>query len=193
MKKSKAETAETRRRIILTAVAEFRRKGIHETSIADVMEAAGLTHGAFYRHFLSKDQLVAEACSECTLTSVEAQLDGTSQGDRDRAAAIVESYLSTTHRDDIADGCTFAALGSELARACTETRAAASARVLSLVDAISKRFDDMPPEVAKARAVLAVSAMVGAVTMSRIMTDPDMSETILDDTRKELSRLMQPG
>ena len=193
MKKSKAETAETRRRIIATAVAEFRRKGIHETSIADVMEAAGLTHGAFYRHFASKDHLVAETCRECTLASVEDQLTSVSPGDHERAEAIVESYLSTAHRDDMATGCTFAALGSELARACEQTRAAASARVVGLVDAISKRFDEMPADVAKARAILAVSAMVGAVTMSRIMTDPAISDAILDDTRKELARLMQEG
>lgn len=190
MKKSKAQTAETRRRIILTAVTEIRRKGIHETSIADVMEAAGLTHGAFYRHFTSKDQLVAEACRECTLASVEEQLAATSPHDQARAAAIVDSYLSTTHRDDVATGCTFAALGSELARADEGTRAAASTRVLSLVDVISKRFDGVSPELAKARAILAVSAMVGAVTMSRIVTDPDVSEAILDDTRQQLARLM---
>jgi TetR/AcrR family transcriptional regulator, transcriptional repressor for nem operon len=193
MKKSKAETAETRRRIILTAVAEFRRKGIHETSIADVMEAAGLTHGAFYRHFASKDQLIAESCSECTFASVEDQLAATSADDHERVETIVELYLSTAHRDDISTGCTFAALGSELARACEETRAAASARALNLVTAIAKRFDDMPADVAKARAVLTVSAMVGAVTMSRIMTDTAASEAILDDTRRELARLMQPS
>ncbi|MCB8876825.1 TetR/AcrR family transcriptional regulator [Acidisoma silvae] len=193
MKKSKAETAETRRRIVLTAVAEIRRKGIHETSIADVMEAAGLTQGAFYRHFASKEQLVAEACNECTLASVEDQLAAVSPDDRTRAEAIVENYLSTAHRDDIATGCTFAALGSELARAGEETRAAASERVLGLVNAIAKRFDDMPLQEAKARAVLTVSAMVGAVTMSRIMTDPTASEAILDDTRTELAKLMQPG
>ncbi len=61
MKKSKLEAAETRRRIVKTAAAEFRRNGIHATGLSDVMAAAGLTHGGFYRHFDSKDQLVAEA------------------------------------------------------------------------------------------------------------------------------------
>jgi TetR/AcrR family transcriptional regulator, transcriptional repressor for nem operon len=63
MKKSKLEAAETRRRIVKTAAAEFRRNGIHATGLSDVMAAAGLTHGGFYRHFDSKDELVAEACA----------------------------------------------------------------------------------------------------------------------------------
>lgn len=194
MKKSKAETVETRRRIMRSAVAEFRRKGIHETSIADVMQAAGLTHGAFYRHFASKDQLIAEACSESGPAVIDTPSKASGgQCDRDIAEAIIDTYLSPAHRDDIAAGCTFAALGSELARACPETREAASARILALIDTLSKRLDDTSSDTAKGRAIVAVSAMVGALTMSRIMTDTAMSDAILAHTQKELSRLMQEG
>lgn len=177
-----------------SAVAEFRRKGIHETSIADVMQAAGLTHGAFYRHFASKDQLVAEACRESGPATGEVPPKASGgYCDRDIAEAMIDTYLSPAHRDDIAAGCTFAALGSELARACTETREAASARFLALIDTLSKRFDDTSSDTAKSRAIVAASAMVGALTMSRIMTDPAMSDAILEHTQKELSRLLQQG
>ena len=64
MRRSNQEAAETRRRIVKTAAAEFRRHGIAETGLSDVMAVAGLTHGGFYRHFASKDQLVAEACAD---------------------------------------------------------------------------------------------------------------------------------
>jgi TetR/AcrR family transcriptional repressor of nem operon len=193
MKKSKAETVETRRRIMRSAAAEFRRKGIHETSIADVMQAAGLTHGAFYRHFASKDQLIAEACSSSGLATVGTPPTRSVPDDRASAEAILENYLSPAHRDDIAAGCTFAALGSELARACPETREAASTRILALIETLSKRLDDTSSDTAKGRAIVAVSAMVGALTMSRIMTDTAMSDAILAHTQKELCRLMQEG
>ena len=72
MKKSKLETAETRRRIVKAAAAEFRRNGIHATGLCELMAAVGLTHGGFYRHFDSKDQLVTEACA----AGMEAEIDG---------------------------------------------------------------------------------------------------------------------
>src|SRR5258708_8035364 len=72
MKKSKLETADTRRRIVKAAAAEFRRNGIHATGLCELMATAGLTHGGFYRHFDSKDQLVAEACA----AGMEAEVGG---------------------------------------------------------------------------------------------------------------------
>ncbi len=101
MKKSKVETTETRRRIVDTAAREFRRNGIHATGLADVMALAGLTHGGFYRHFDSKDQLVAEACAAGMDSVVQAVEVAAAQGEGRRAVeAIVENYLSTRHRDD---------------------------------------------------------------------------------------------
>ena len=90
MKKSKLEAAETRRRIVKTAAAEFRRNGIHDTGLSGVMAAAGLTHGGFYRHFDSKDQLVAEACAAAMEAAVERgrrllwRCQGCAEGDRDK-------------------------------------------------------------------------------------------------------------
>jgi len=187
VKKSKVETAETRRRIVETAAREFRRNGIQATGLADVMAAAGLTHGGFYRHFKSKDQLVAEACGAgigSMVTSAEA-----AAGERDGEAgfkAFVEGYLAPAHRDDRSDGCPLAGLGSELARADDETRAAASAGFLRLVDVLTEQIRRRKPEAAKSDALFALSAMVGAVTMSRIVADPDLSLAILRDTKKRL-------
>ena len=114
MKKSKLETAETRRRIVKTAAAEFRRNGIHATGLSDLMAAAGLTHGGFYRHFDSKDQLVAEACAAATVTLGETTDASACHGvGKDALEAIVASYLSADHRDNPLDGCVLAGLGSE--------------------------------------------------------------------------------
>jgi AcrR family transcriptional regulator len=106
MKKSKLEAAETRRRIVRTAAAEFRRNGINETGLSDLMAAAGLTHGGFYRHFGSKDQLVAEACSAAMESVVETtKAAAAHRPAKSRLQAIAERYLSTDHRDNQSEGC----------------------------------------------------------------------------------------
>src|SRR6267154_5023371 len=100
MRRSKQEAAETRQRIISAAAVEFRRNGINDTGLSDLMAAAGLTHGGFYRHFESKDQLVAEACGAAIESTIEnAWAPLLEQGKRHRLEAIVADYLSENHRD----------------------------------------------------------------------------------------------
>ncbi len=190
MKKSRAETAETRRRIVKAAAVEFRRNGIRATGLAEVMAAAGLTQGGFYRHFASKDQLVAEACAEAMAAAVTVTqaVPGGTDG-KTGLEAIVENFLSTDHRNNQLEGCPLVGLGIELARADDDTRAAASEGFVELVDLIAKQVPCVSPEAAKARAIFALSAMVGAVTMSRIVTDPELSATILQETRTRLAKL----
>src|SRR3954466_4732429 len=102
MRKSKAEAAETRKRIVAVAAAEFRKNGIVATGLSDLMKAAGLTHGGFYKHFESKDQLIAEACAEAGRALVERVSANTAKG------SAVSSYLSVRHRDNPAAGCPLA-------------------------------------------------------------------------------------
>src|SRR5262249_57233524 len=109
------------RRIVRAAACEFREKGIVATSLADLMKAAGMTHGGFYKHFESKDQLIAEACAEATqelMQRMETQ---------PTISAAVAGYLSTRHRDTPASGCPFSTIGSELARTDEKTREGATA------------------------------------------------------------------
>src|SRR5262249_50697110 len=93
MRKSREEAAETRKRIVRAAACKFREKGIDATGLADVMKAAGLTHGGFYKHFASKDQLVAEATTAALDTLLEGMAAHPTTG------AVVAEYLSTRHRD----------------------------------------------------------------------------------------------
>jgi TetR/AcrR family transcriptional repressor of nem operon len=190
MKKSRAETAETRERIIQAAAAEFRRNGIHATGLAEIMAAAGLTQGGFYRHFASKDQLVAEACAEAmsSAVSVAETMRGGCTG-KDGLQAIVDNFLSMDHRDNQLEGCPLVGLGIELARADDGTREAASEGFVELVDVIAKQFPRSRSEAAKARAIFALSAMIGAVTMARIVTDPALSAAILQEAKTRLSKL----
>jgi TetR/AcrR family transcriptional regulator, transcriptional repressor for nem operon len=190
VKKSKAETAKTRRRIVKTAAREFRRNGIHATGLADVMAAAGLTQGGFYRHFQSKDQLVAEACA-AGMESIVAKVEAAAcqSGSDVGLEPIIENYLAINHRDNRSDGCPLAGLGSELARSDHETRTVVCAAFLRLVEVLAKRARRRKPQLAKSDALFALSAMVGAVTLSRVMTNPELANEILSATKRHLARL----
>ena len=187
MRKSKQAAAETRHRIVKAAAAKFRQNGIGGTGLSDLMAAAGLTHGGFYRHFDSKDQVVAEACTAAVETLVE-QLAASASGKSPQRGlkTIVETYLSAAHRDEPANGCPLAALGSEMARADEKTRAAATQAFLKLVGVIASQFGKTRPEVARRRALVAAATMIGALTMSRIVTDSELSAGILREAEKQL-------
>ena len=190
MRRSRAEAEETRRRIVQTAAKAFRRNGIHATGLNDVMADAGLTHGGFYRHFESKGELVAEACSVGMDAIVDvARAAASGAAGREALEAILEAYLSTAHRDNVGDGCPLAGIGSELARADGETRKAASAGFLTMVDTVAKQLRRRKPADAKAEALFVLSAMIGAVTMSRIVDDPALSDAILQETRSRLAKI----
>ena len=185
MRKSKQEAAETRRRIVKAAAAKFRQNGIGGTGLSDLMAAAGLTHGGFYRHFDSKDQIVVEACAAATESAIATFFS--KKFPLGGLKARVANYLSPAHRDDPSAGCPLAALGSEIARCDKKIRAAATQAFLELVDIIAAESDKTRPDVAKRRALVAASTMIGALTMSRIVTDRELSAAILHQSEKHLA------
>jgi TetR/AcrR family transcriptional regulator, transcriptional repressor for nem operon len=187
MRKSKADTELTRRKIVETAAREFQRKGIQGTGLTDLMAAAGLTHGGFYRHFASKDQLVAEACAEAMRDTSAVLSDAASEAvEQPELQSIIEKYLDVAHRDDCGGGCPLASLGSELARADINTREVVSEGFNRLVDMVAATMRRRNPEAARSDAIFATVALVGAVTMSRVVTDPDLSNEILEHTAAHL-------
>ena len=185
MRVSKQEAARTRERIIAAAAAEFRRKGLAGAGLSDLMAAAGLTHGGFYRHFESKDELIAEACA-AAIDSVATMYAAPNSG-RNGLEAAAARYLSKDHRDGQSKGCPFASLGSELARADEETRAVATKGLLKVVDTLARHFMGMRPDVAKRQALVALSTMVGALTLSRMMTQTELADLLLQDAAKHVS------
>jgi TetR/AcrR family transcriptional repressor of nem operon len=183
MRKSREEAAQTRQRIVTAAAGEFRKHGIVATGLADLMTAAGLTHGGFYKHFESKDQLVAEACAEAVGVLIGKAKAAASAG----PGAAAATYLSTAHRDHPATGCPLAAIGSELARSDEQTRAVATDGFRKLVGIMAGQFGKIPPDRARRRALVAVSTMIGALTISRIVTDPKLSAEVLKEAKKSLA------
>jgi len=191
MKKSKSETAETRRRIVETAADALRRKGISGTSVQDLMSEAGLTHGGFYRHFRSKEQLVTEACQQSCDEMFDSLRDVCTvlgEGSND-LAAVADAFLSPDHRDDRVAICPFVSIGSELARSDAETRRTATESLERTVGLLAPRFGNHTPEMAEAQAIAAFSAMIGAVTLARIVDDPALSDKILMDVRALVGRM----
>lgn len=180
MRKSRQEAAETRERIVDTAAHEFSQNGISETGLADVMAAAGLTHGGFYKHFDSKGQLVAEALERSSdsllLTLKKSKGEATLE-------TIVKEYVSSTHRDSTKGVCPVAALGAELKREDERTRDVASRGILRLISLLESSLKDLPPKEAKARAHAILATMVGSVILSRIVTSSKLSDALLRDSR----------
>lgn len=189
MRKSRAETAATRERIVEAAAGEFRRNGIGATGLSNLMGAAGLTHGGFYKHFASKEQAVAEACAyaiEEIGETLGAAMD--KRGAKPALHGAVNAYLSVDHRDNAAAGCPFAALGAELARGSEPVREAASAGLEGLIAQLAARHAEPGAAQASTEAVLTLSSMIGALVLSRIVTDDKRSRDILKQMRLHLTQ-----
>jgi TetR/AcrR family transcriptional repressor of nem operon len=154
------------------------------------MSEAGLTHGGFYKHFDSKGQLVAEACAAGIAEIVGTfEAAATQPDDEASIKSIVDGYLSTSHRDNRARGCPLAGMGSELVRGDEKVRAIAAEGFNDLVEVMAKRIRRGQPEEARSEAVFALAAMIGAVTMSRIITDPNAALSVLTDVKQRLDRI----
>jgi TetR/AcrR family transcriptional repressor of nem operon len=182
LRKSKLEAAQTREAIVAAAADLIRRTGIGEASLADMMAAAGLTHGGFYRHFRNKEHLVSEALSAAgdkTIATISRHIA------KGGLKAVVDGYLSKSHRDSPTPICPFAALGSEMARSSKETKAAATELLEKVLVTLA---GDAPDREARSAAIVALSTMIGAMTLARVVADADLSAEILDRVKDHLHR-----
>src|SRR6266478_7997422 len=127
MRKSREEAAATRERIVDAAAREFRQNGIAETGLNDLMQTAGLTHGGFYKHFESKDQVVGEAVKR-SFEQMLASMESSAEVKTPEAAlsTLVTKYLSANHRDCVGEACPLSSLGTDLRRADKHTGDAAT-------------------------------------------------------------------
>lgn len=189
MKKNRAESVKTRQRIVNVAANEFRLNGITATGVASLMSKAGLTHGGFYVHFDSKGHLITEACAAAFEGQAKKFKTAASAIDGNGLRSIIDGYLSIAHSENRADGCPLAAMGSELARGNEHTRRAASRGLDDLVAIMASCIRKSQPDEARSRAVFAMAAMIGAVTMSRIIPDGAASAAVLQHVKQHLHEL----
>ncbi len=176
---SDAEKQRSHSRILDAAASLFREHGIDATSVADVMKAAGMTHGGFYRHFSSKEDLVAAAFRHAVDDAVsDIEHETTTEGRRGATAAYVDSYLSEAHVQERDRGCPLAAMGGELGRAKSATRHEGANAVGRMAGILRQ------PGVEDSTQGLAMMAlMMGAVTLARLAENRADSESALEAGR----------
>src|SRR5215468_1566135 len=185
MRYSKEHKQETHDRIVRKASVRLREKGAHGIGVADLMKEAGLTHGGFYAHFDSREALVIEAFNYAMGRSTEHWRKLAEQTPPDkRFAAIVESYLTTIHRDDPGRGCAVPTLGPEIARESPKTRKAFAAKLEEMIEMMADQLPEVPRKAARAQAIAALSTMAGALVLSRVAGSGEFSEEILGVARE---------
>lgn len=178
MRYEKGHKETTRRRIIETAAARFRKDGIEGVGLADLMAEAGLTHGGFYSHFSSKEALVQAAMEEAASRSRERFTQRIEEGGLE---AWIRGYMRTGHRDHPELGCAVATLAAELARHPKATRKAFTENLARLTSAIESHLpESVAPSLKRKIAVGIFSTMVGAMQMARVVNDPALSDEILE-------------
>lgn len=189
MRVSRAQAAENRETVINVASRLFREHGFDGIGLKDLMEAAGLTQGAFYKQFASKDDLAAQA-SRRALESVSSRWSAAAaENPKDPLSAVVANFLSTDHREERMDGCPIVALGSDAARQGSDVKASFEAGIreyLELLDGWVGEADGKEPS-DKAMAIL--STMVGAVLLSRAVNDKRLSKQFLQAAGKSVMGL----
>jgi TetR/AcrR family transcriptional repressor of nem operon len=188
---SRSAKAESKDRIVQEAARLFRAGGIGSTAVADVMSAAGLTHGGFYRHFGSKDELAAEAIEKAVADYAQPLEQAIKlHGPKKSITRYVNQYLSEEHVAMIAGGCPLAALGGELARgprACKQAYACGAQRVIDLLG----RGWEGGGEAARAQATTLLALMVGAVVLARVVDSSQHRQRILSAARTQARELLR--
>jgi TetR/AcrR family transcriptional repressor of nem operon len=192
MRHSKAEKAKTHERIVAIASKRFREEGLAGIGIADLMKDAGLTVGGFYKHFNSRDALVAEAVGSA-LELWKRQVDAAASGGLPVTyESLVDEYLSEAHRNHPGTGCAVSALAGDLARADRRTRALVSRKVrdnIELLASLIRNTNKTGSGSARAQAVLTYCALVGAIGMARAVSDEELSREILKTAAQRLKNL----
>ncbi len=183
---SKSDKAETHTRIVKVAAKRFRELGLEGIGVADVMREAGVTVGGFYKHFGSRDELVVEA-----LAAAFKDLDVWEEHTADMAH-LLQNYLTEAHRDAPGTGCAMGALVGDMTHGSKSARALYTARVKRSLAFFSALLPSNRRSDKRRRALLILSALLGAINLSRAVSDPNLSREILHGVREELIGLVNP-
>ncbi|MGW7674532.1 TetR/AcrR family transcriptional regulator [Streptomyces sp. NPDC054775] len=199
MRVSRQQAAANRERVLDTAGWLFRQHGLDGVSIADIMRAAGLTHGGFYGHFTSKEALAEEVCARGVHASVAALHDsaagppGTAangSGRRDALRRVLDDYLSAGRRDDPQEGCTVATLAADAGRSSPQMQDVFVVGVTGMAEVMGSVTGESPADGASTSPDFpALAAMVGAMILSRAVhaADPALADRILSETKERLA------
>lgn len=177
----------TRKRVLAEAAAAIRAAGPDRIGVAGLMAKAGLTHGGFYAHFRSKDDLVAQAIDQMFEDSYGNFLRKTKGREAAEGLAhFIDSYVSARHRDAPDKGCPIPTLSGDVARMPPEARARFARGVERLTAAIADLLEELGQKDPPALAASALAEMIGALALSRAVGDAESSERILERSRTAL-------
>src|SRR5882757_5699290 len=182
---SQADKDDSHDRIVRVAAARFRETGVDGVGVADLMKDAGLTHGGFYRHFASRDELVAEAIERALRDGGQA-VAAVANGKPAPVAALVDAYLSTAHRDGLATSCAVTTLAGDVARSNDRARSAYTRQVGTYVELLTRLITGDKQKSRRMKAIAALSTLVGAVSMARAVNEDKLSREILKSAAEEL-------
>ena len=191
MKVTRQQAEEHRERIIEAAAERFRARGFDGVAIAEIMEAAGLTHGGFYGHFESKDDLLAQACTNAfgEKTTMWRRMFQRSAGER--LSVVAKRYLNATHQRDPAHGCPLPALAAETARQPGPVRRAFTTGFLAMVDVLTTAAGRSAP-IDRERAIVAWSTLTGAMLLARAVDDEKLAKEVLAAAARSLEPTVSP-
>ncbi|MCP1968486.1 TetR/AcrR family transcriptional regulator [Bradyrhizobium elkanii] len=185
---SQADKAKSRQRILDSAAIQIRELGLHGLSITELMKSAKLTHGGFYGHFDSREQLISEALAKALSEGgPETVRLGNAKGPRN-LKALLNTYLSKAHRDDPSVGCAVAALAGDVARSDRGTRDVMTSYLSQYFDNVADLLEGEHPDES---AIAVVCTMVGALALSRVSRDASMSDKILRAAQRSILDLVE--
>jgi len=185
---SKAEKAQSRKRILAAASTRIREAGLDGISVGEIMKSVNLTHGGFYGHFASRDALVAAALEQALAEGESASAAYAGEMGSMTVKSIVNTYLSPAHRDHPSSGCAIPTLAGEVGRADPEVRAIMAQQLNKSFEVMGEALGETGED-SEQFAVSAWSMMVGAMMISRIMKDDPMADRVLALARKSILEL----
>ncbi len=180
MRVSRIQAAENRETVINVASRLFRERGFDGIGLKDLMEAAGLTQGGFYKQFASKEDLVAQASRRALESATLRWSAATAENPEDPLGAVIAFYLSTEHREEKMDGCPVVALGADAARQGSDVKASFEAGIKAYLELLERLIAETDGEGPNGKAMVILSTMVGALTLSRVVNDPGLAQAFLD-------------
>ena len=176
MRVSRIQAAENRQTVINVASRLFRERGFDGIGLKDLMEGAGLTQGAFYKQFESKEDLAAQASRRALESASQGWSTAIAKNPDDPLGAVIAFYLSAGHREEKLDGCPVVALGSDAARQGPGVKAAFEEGIKAYLEVLGPLLPKTDGEDSNRKAMVVLSTMIGAMTLSRAVNDPDLAQ-----------------
>jgi TetR/AcrR family transcriptional repressor of nem operon len=193
MRVSRVQAAENRQTVIDVASRLFRERGFDGIGLKDLMEGAGLTQGAFYKQFASKEDLIAQASMRALESACRRWSAAAEANPQDPLSAVIAFYLSMDHRAERMDGCPVVALGSDAARQGVDVKASFEAGIRKYLEMVGRWVGEADGEESSGKAMAILSTMVGAVVLARAVNDEQLSQQFLQAAARGVQMELSAG